>query len=169
MLKTKTFIIILLCFFVGQSFSQNTKYSYAIFRYEDPDSMVMRIIAISGYDYAAVNRPNCSMYIKDSIFVNKLIDRFNKLTIDSSDTTYTYIDVTYQLICIKTGYGYDVLNVSGYGSSRYPKMELNGKPMIVDKKLLKLLDRIVKIHKERNKPQFFPKDRINELYRDEFW
>ena len=152
-----------------QSFSQNTKYSYAIFRYEDPDSIILRIVAVHGYDYAAVNKPSCNMYIKDSAFVNKLIDRLNKLTVDDSDTTYIGLDVVYQLICLKCGYGYDILNVSGYGSSPYPRMELNGKHMLLDRKLLKLLDKIVKIHKEQKKPQYFPKDRIDELYKDEFW
>ncbi|MDR0368293.1 MAG: hypothetical protein LBH82_04025 [Bacteroidales bacterium] len=152
-----------------QSFSQNAHYSYAIFRYEDPDSIVMRVVGVPGYDYALVNKQDCRVYIKDSVFVNKLIDRLNKLTVDTSNTTYLQLDVAYQLICLKTGYGYDIFNSSGYGNSLYPRMELNGKPMVVDRKLLKLLDEIVKIHKEFKKPQFFPKDKVLELYKDEFW
>lgn len=166
MLRIK--IIILFSFFVMHSSSQPTNYSYAIFRYEDPDSIVMRIVGIPGYNYALVNRPNCSVYIKDTVFVNKLINRLNMLTIDTNDTTFLQIDVAYQLICLKTGYGYDVFN-SSYGYSLYPQMELNGKYMVLDRKLLKLLDEIVKIHKEFKKPQFFPKDKIIELYKDEFW
>lgn len=54
------------------------------------------------------NKPNCRVYIEDSAFVNKLINRLNKLTIDTNNTTYLQLDVAYQLICLKTGYGYDV-------------------------------------------------------------
>jgi hypothetical protein len=168
-LRVRVFIILSLFFIVMQSFSQNTNYTYAIFRYEDPDSIVMRVVGIPGYNYAQINKPNCRVYIEDSAFVNKLINRLNKLTIDTNNTTYLQLDVAYQLICLKTGYGYDVFNSSAYGNSLYPQMELNGKPMILDRKLLKLLDEIVRIHKEYKKPQFFPKDEISKLYKNEFW
>ena len=162
MIKKNVFIMMFV-FFVSHAFSQK-----AILMYEDPDTPITRIEGIAGYEYVIVNRPGCRIYIEDTVFVNKLIDRINKLIPDTK--VIILGDVTKQLICIKPDYsGYDVLSSFGSGSSKYPRMELNGKPMKLDKKLIYLLDEIVRIHKELGKPRDFPKKRIKELYRKEFW
>jgi hypothetical protein len=140
------------------------RHGIVVLRYEDPDSVIMRFIGINGYDYAKYYR--CEVCIKDSIFLERLINRFQNLP---KDTNFYVGDVTYQLICIKPNYGYDIFNSSS-GYCTYPWMELNGKPMIVDKKILRLLDEIVKIHKRIKKPQFLPDEKIKELLNDtQYW
>jgi len=162
----KNVFIMMFVFFVSYAFSQK-----AIFMYEDPYLPALRIVGIPGYDYANVKakEPGYVMYIEDSVFVNKLIDRINKLIPDT--TAEVLGSVTKQLICIKSdSSGYDVLSSYGRGYSKYPpEMELNGKPMKLDRKLIYLLDEIAKIHKDIGQPRNFPKKRIKELYRKEFW
>ena len=158
MIKKNVFIMMFV-FFVSHAFSQK-----AIFMY----GRGQRPTGVPGYDYAAVNSPDCLIYIEDSVFVNKLIDRINKLIPDT--TAKILSEVSKQLICIKSDYsGYDILSSYGRGSDKYPRMELNGKPMKLDRKLLNLLDEIVRIHREFWKPFEVPKERIKELYRKEFW
>ena len=160
MIKKNVFIMIFV-FFVSHAFSQR-----AIFKYENQDLRGKRITGIIG----GINEPYCLIYIQDSVFANKLIDKINKLI---PDTTAKILgEVTKQLVCIKSGYsGYDVLSCYGDALSPSPKMQLNGKPMKLDRKLLNLLDEIVKIHKKFGGVRVceLPEEIIEELYMKEFW
>lgn len=124
-----------------------------IFRYEYPEGTIHRFKSVRGYEYASVfdrKKPYYQYISTNDSCVSALIEQVNLLEKELIiPQNYSGFDVDKQLILIKQGYGYDVLDFSRSSDGGY-KIELNGKLMKKDSKWNMFIDSLIVNH-QKNK------------------
>lgn len=127
-----------------------TSECYLKFKYEYPEGTILRITAVPGYEYASVFEFGKSPFHQvvswcDSC-IAVLINRANELEREQNVYQhYSGFNVDKQLILVKEGYGYDVLNFQRQNDGSY-MIEMNGKLMKKDKRWDLFINLFIKYH-----------------------
>lgn len=112
-----------------------------IFRYEPPS---VKCVALSGYNF---DHGDWEMFLWTDSCVSVLIEEAYKLERVNVHPAYLGMNVNSQLILLKSGYGYDVLNFEcSLDDGSVTEMELNGKPVRVNNKWKLFVKCLVETH-----------------------